>query len=61
MFFGVEISILIKSNKHSLRSYGWADENKIIIFSSDEMKIKDKEEMVRFANIIAEALNEKGV
>jgi hypothetical protein len=33
-FQDVEISVVRKSNKHGFKSYGWADLNKIILFSN---------------------------
>jgi hypothetical protein len=44
--FGVEISVVRESNKHGIESYGWAEEDKIILISEEELKVKDKDKII---------------
>lgn len=58
---GFEISVLLKSNAHGQRSWGWPGLDKIVLFESDEIEEEDASEnwdlMLRQAEAIALALN----
>ena len=68
-FVDFEISVVRSSNKHGLKSYGWGDEDKIIVFSSNNVHVADAEGeaikqidwMKNVANIIKDALNANGI
>ena len=57
---GYEISVLREDNKSGKKSFGWCDENKLLI-ASDEVYGEISEEfwnkLVRLANQIADILN----
>lgn len=68
-FVDFEISVVRENNKHGRTSYGWADEDKIIVFSSNNVQVDDEEGkgkaqiewMKGVANVIRDALNERGI
>jgi len=55
----VEISVVRKSNKFGLKSYGWNGDSKIILFSSEDdgCNSKEVEWWVKVAEVLCEALN----
>jgi hypothetical protein len=62
-FSEVEIAVVRRSNKHGLKSYGWADFDKIILFT-DVGEDWTKENMSwakRIATIVRDALNDRSV
>lgn len=59
----VEVSVVRANNKHGLKSWGWGDSSKIILFDSgDEIRTKaDIEWMKKVAQTTADALNKAGL
>ncbi len=58
----IEIAIVKESNKHGQESYGWADQDKIILFKNTQFNSKKEIEWAKkVAKTIADALNEKGL
>lgn len=68
-FVDFEISVVRESNKHGRTSYGWADEDKIIVFSSNNVQVDDEKGkataqikwMKNVAEIIKDSLNVNGI
>ena len=57
-----EIAVLRKSNTHGLESYGWDDQDKIILFDNIQFNSREEIEWAKkVAKTIADALNEKGL
>lgn len=60
-----EISVLKDDNEHGKKSYGWADETKLILFSSNDCGLsttspkKDLEWMIKVAETTVAALNKQ--
>ena len=53
----IEYSIVLNTNKHGLESFGWADENKIIIFDL-EIKKKEKQKYRNFVKKLTKLMNQ---
>jgi hypothetical protein len=61
-FNNVEISVVREDNKHGIKSYGWGDLDKIVLFDrSDDYTKKDIEWCKQVAETICEVLNRKGL
>ena len=61
-FNDVEISVIRENNKHGIRSYGWNDLDKIILFKDNiEYTKKEIKWCKQVAETICEALNRKGL
>lgn len=57
--FGFELSVIRKNNKHGHDSWGWGDENKIILFGTGlgENSLPEEDvKAVKFAKRIAQLL-----
>jgi len=61
-FNEVEISVVRENNEHGIKSYGWNDMAKIILFDgSQEYNKEDIEWCKKVAKTICKALNKKGL
>lgn len=60
-FNEVEISVVREDNKHGIASYGWPDQDKIILFDNGDYSKKDIEWCEQVARTVCDALNEKGL
>lgn len=61
-FNEIEISVVREDNKHGLESGGWEDKNKIVLFSDPEERSKEDMEWYKnVAEVVCEALNQKGL
>ena len=54
----IEVSVIRQDNKHGRDSYGWADENKIILPEMNPGTRQQYMLLVNMATIISRALNE---
>lgn len=60
-FQELEISVVREDNKHGIKSYSWADENKLVLFDNLDVGKKELKWMEEIAATIAEALNARGL
>lgn len=55
-----EIAVVRENNKHGLESYGWDDQDKIILFSNTQFTSKEEIEWAKkVAHAVARVLNEE--
>lgn len=57
----LEISVVREDNEHDIKSYGWANEDKLVLFASLDINEEDLKWMEEVAATIAKALNAKGL
>lgn len=57
----LEISVIREDNKNGIRSYGWADKDKLVLFDGLDVDEKELKWMEEVATTIAEVLNTKGL
>lgn len=58
-FNEVEISVVREDNEHGIKSYGWPDLDKIILFDSGDYSEKDIEWCERVAKAVCNTLNKE--
>lgn len=57
-----EIAVIRKDNEHGHKSWGWDDDDKIILFPDQEIYSKELLEWrIKVAKAIAKTLNEEGL
>jgi hypothetical protein len=60
-FEEAELSVIRKSNKHGRRSYGWDDENKIIMPDLNPCDKGQRQKLYRMAEVMCEAFNKEAL